>query len=625
MRTSFKLLVAFVALGVMFAVAPPVQAQQCPVSVSYGHLFGGVLTGLPEAFLSGSASAIDSGNGTCFTSSSICIAPPSQIGNACSVDADCDTDNLNNGTAPFLCPSSASFVGSRACQAQAGSGSDGAVALNGNWGDAGGTGCPVDVSNAQLGDGPMVAYVTSSLNEGSASHAGVYVAEEGAYNQIIGGYALDLAHPTDASGLRGAVGAQTLPSPRIASFVDIGDGTADVDLEWDAATVVSDCDRGEATCVLPRSPSLRGYDIYQFVGACASEPTTSLIAAWGSAVASLNAATLSTTVNAPFDPSGANCTFFAIGLNVNSKRGGAVSSHTTLGNVDSDGDGVIDSVDNCPQTPNPGQDDFDNDNLGDACDNCPNDANPGQSDVDGDGVGNACDNCAADANADQSDVDFDDVGDVCDICPFDANSDQSNVDGDGFGDACDNCPVNANTGQLDGDGDGFGDVCDDCPDDPDPAQLDSDGDGVGDACDNCPADSNPNQSDIDGDGVGDECDICETIPNPSQDPLDCEQRAKDISLLTLTMSSGGGLLTWTTTSEVDLLSFNVIRVKQGEREQLNPLPIPCQTCFSGLGATYSFFVGKHKGGQFQYFIELRRFGGAIDVFGPAETVNPSGN
>jgi hypothetical protein len=257
MRTSFKLLVAFVALGVMFAVAPPVQAQQCPVSVSYGHLFGGVLTGLPEAFLSGSASAIDSGNGTCFTSSSICIAPPSQIGNACSVDADCDTDNLNNGTAPFLCPSSASFVGSRACQAQAGSGSDGAVALNGNWGDAGGTGCPVDVSNAQLGDGPMVAYVTSSLNEGSASHAGVYVAEEGAYNQIIGGYALDLAHPTDASGLRGAVGAQTLPSPRIASFVDIGDGTADVDLEWDAATVVSDCDRGEATCVLPRSPSLR--------------------------------------------------------------------------------------------------------------------------------------------------------------------------------------------------------------------------------------------------------------------------------------------------------------------------------------------------------------------------------
>jgi len=60
--------------------------------------------------------------------------------------------------------------------------------------------------------------------------------------------------------------------------------------------------------------------------------------------------------------------------------------------VDSDHDGVADSVDNCPTVANPAQYDEDGDLVGDACDNCPHVANPNQSaDADGDGVGDACD------------------------------------------------------------------------------------------------------------------------------------------------------------------------------------------------------------------------------------------
>ena len=47
--------------------------------------------------------------------------------------------------------------------------------------------------------------------------------------------------------------------------------------------------------------------------------------------------------------------------------------------ADTDGDGVTDAVDNCPQDPNPGQTDTDGDGVGDACD----------SDIDGDGLDNA--------------------------------------------------------------------------------------------------------------------------------------------------------------------------------------------------------------------------------------------
>jgi hypothetical protein len=57
--------------------------------------------------------------------------------------------------------------------------------------------------------------------------------------------------------------------------------------------------------------------------------------------------------------------------------------------LDSDGDGVVDAVDNCPQVGNADQDDEDGDGPGDACDPCPPD--PDNSDPDGDLVGGSCD------------------------------------------------------------------------------------------------------------------------------------------------------------------------------------------------------------------------------------------
>lgn len=57
--------------------------------------------------------------------------------------------------------------------------------------------------------------------------------------------------------------------------------------------------------------------------------------------------------------------------------------------VDSDGDMVPDSTDNCRTTPNASQYDEDADALGDACDPCPPIA--ANTDGDGDGVGDACD------------------------------------------------------------------------------------------------------------------------------------------------------------------------------------------------------------------------------------------
>ena len=210
-----------------------------------------------------------------------------------------------------------------------------------------------------------------------------------------------------------------------------------------------------------------------------------------------------------------------IGAEVCAKTLDVLSSIT---NLDSDLDAVPDTLDNCPQVPNPNQLDSDGDRLGDVCDddldndniandldNCPWVANTGQLDSDGDGEGDACDgdtdgdgilnaadNCPSAHNPDQSDLDNDTLGDKCD----------EDDDQDGLLDPVDNCPRVPNTNQLDNDGDGQGDLCD----------LDDDNDSVADLVDNCALVPNANQLDNDGDGWGDACDGDQSCTDDSQCP-----------------------------------------------------------------------------------------------------------
>jgi outer membrane protein OmpA-like peptidoglycan-associated protein len=157
----------------------------------------------------------------------------------------------------------------------------------------------------------------------------------------------------------------------------------------------------------------------------------------------------------------------------------AAGPASSKGCPDSDGDGVLDKMDACPNVAGP-------------VNGCP--------DADGDGIADkddACPNLAGTING----------------CP--------DADGDGVADKEDACPNNAGpvNGCPDGDGDGVADKDDACPTvaarTPNgcPADPDSDGDGVPDSRDACPNNAGPINGcpDGDGDGIADKDDKCPTL------------------------------------------------------------------------------------------------------------------
>jgi hypothetical protein len=219
--------------------------------------------------------------------------------------------------------------------------------------------------------------------------------------------------------------------------------------------------------------------------------------------------------------------------------------------VDTDKDGILDAVDNCPLVPNTDQKDTTKawhdlfvadpvkyaqyatvvaSPLGDAC-------NP---DLDGDTIPNATDNCPLVINTDQKDTtkawhdlfvadpvkyaQYKDVvpsplGDAC----------NPDLDGDGIPNEKDNCPLVPNTDQKNTTNElhalylsdpvkyasykdipvsPLGDAC----------NPDIDGDGIPNEKDNCPTVYNPDQADVNKNGIGDACEGGLTLFNITAKP-----------------------------------------------------------------------------------------------------------
>ncbi|RKQ49344.1 outer membrane protein OmpA-like peptidoglycan-associated protein [Roseivirga pacifica] len=146
---------------------------------------------------------------------------------------------------------------------------------------------------------------------------------------------------------------------------------------------------------------------------------------------------------------------------------------------DSDGDGIYDKEDACPNEAGPAENkgcpwpDSDNDGVLDKDDECPNDAGTlnGCPDSDGDGIKDSEDSCP----------------NVAGVAQFGGCPDQ---DGDGVQDSEDACPTVAGTlnGCPDSDGDGVRDQDDECPNAAGGLNgcPDADGDGIKDSEDACP-------------------------------------------------------------------------------------------------------------------------------------------
>ena len=203
--------------------------------------------------------------------------------------------------------------------------------------------------------------------------------------------------------------------------------------------------------------------------------------------------------------------------------------------TDSDNDGIPDDQDNCPTTYNPDQTDSDNDGIGDVCDSTPqpyvppsnnppvNDNPPANNDddTDGDGVPDDEDNCPDTYNPDQKDNDGDGIGDVCDDDDDNdgiPDNEDDDIDGDGYTNEdeieCGSDPQDANSVPEDYDHDFIPDCVDD----------DDDNDGYPDEdeieCGSDPQDANSVPEDNDQDGIAD-CvdpdDDNDNVPDETED------------------------------------------------------------------------------------------------------------
>jgi hypothetical protein len=130
--------------------------------------------------------------------------------------------------------------------------------------------------------------------------------------------------------------------------------------------------------------------------------------------------------------------------------------------------------------------------------------------------------------------------------------------------------------------------------------------------------ANAAQGDRDGDGFGDACDACPLDPGTGNGGACATPPVRNLAIGTSSPAGkGSGLVTWQTTGEFDLVRFDLITIDaHGQITRLNQAPIPCVECSSGLGASYSTIVAKHKSGK-SIYLEVVHQGGSTTRVGPA--------
>jgi uncharacterized protein YcfL len=211
---------------------------------------------------------------------------------------------------------------------------------------------------------------------------------------------------------------------------------------------------------------------------------------------------------------------------------------------DSDGDGICNNVDNCPNVSNPDQKDSNNNGIGDACEFVSPCADQG-GDTDGDSVCDNKDNCPNVYNPDQKDSNNNGIGDACETTGGGKTCEDVVVKGESGQISISNIPSTARV-EYSGPSTGWGYklVCDkNCSGtqvvkgltvgtyivrvqmftpaycykqisvtvtagggNPCASQGgDSDNDGICDNKDNCPNVANPDQKDSNNNGIGDAC------------------------------------------------------------------------------------------------------------------------
>jgi hypothetical protein len=94
----------------------------------------------------------------------------------------------------------------------------------------------------------------------------------------------------------------------------------------------------------------------------------------------------------------------------------------------------------------------------------------------------------------------------------------------------------------------------------------------------------------------------------------------DIRLsFTSPVGRGSGTLTWRTTAEATLSGFHILVYNQQDvGVPINPVLIPCTECLTGAGASYTFYLPKHRSGHNIFVQAIGRNGQVLGTFGPAQ-------